>query len=375
MIRRTISDAILQHLFKGKAIIILGPRQVGKTTLLKELSRSWNELLWINADNIADRELFNNPSSARLKAVIGDRNVLIIDEAQRIEDIGIKIKLIIDDIPGVQLIASGSSSFELANKINEPLTGRKIEYLLYPLSFSELVKDTDLLTELKMLHHRLIYGSYPEVITNPGNEKQVLQELVNSYLYKDIFEWNRIKKSGKIVKLLQALAFQVGSQVSYHELGQMVGLNSETVESYINLLEQSFVVFSLNSFSRNLRNELKKSHKIYFYDNGVRNTLISNYNSVGLRNDTGALWENYLISERLKFITYRNIYSNRYFWRTHAGQEIDYIEEREGKLYAFEFKWNKNKKAKLPKSFEKAYLNIVFEGITPDNYESFIYRQ
>jgi predicted AAA+ superfamily ATPase len=223
-----------------------------------------------------------------------------------------------------------------------------------------------------MLNHRLIYGSYPDVINNPGNEKEILQQLTNSYLYKDILEWNRIKKSDKIIKLLQAISFQVGNQVSYHELGQTVGLKSETVESYINLLEQSFVIFKLSSFSRNLRNELKKSHKFYFYDNGVRNSLIANYNPINLRNDIGALWENYLISERIKYCEYNKIYSNKYFWRTHSGQEIDYIEEREGNLFAYEFKWNKKKKSKVPTAFKKGYDNYIFEVITSDNYETFI---
>lgn len=372
MIKRILSENIKQHLFKGKAIIVLGPRQVGKTTLLKAFAAGKSNILWINADNIADREIFDNTSSNRLKAIFGNYKIVIIDEAQRIQDIGVKLKLITDELKSIQLIATGSSSFELSNTINEPLTGRKFEYQLYPLSFAELVNHTNLLEELKMLPHRLIYGSYPDVINNAGNEKELLQQLTNSYLYKDILEWNKIKKSDKIIKLLQALSFQVGNQVSYHELGQTVGLNSETVASYINLLEQSFVLFKLSSFSRNLRNELKKSHKIYFYDNGVRNALIANYNPINLRNDVGALWENYLISERIKYCAYNKIYSNKYFWRTHSGQEIDYVEEREGKLFAYEFKWNKKKKSKIPIAFEKGYENYNFEVITTDNYETFI---
>ena len=372
MIQRLLKKNIENIFFKGKAIILLGARQVGKTTLLKEISANKDSILWINADNIEDRELFNNPSSVRLKAIIGNKKIVIIDEAQRIEDVGIKLKLITDEIQNIQLIVTGSSAFELSNKINESLTGRKFEYQLFPLSFTELVNFTDLFSEIKMLNHRLIYGSYPDIINNPGNEKEILQQLTNSYLYKDILEWNKIKKSDKLIKLLQAIAFQVGNQVSYHELGQIVGLNSETIESYINLLEQSFVIFRLSSFSRNLRNELKKSRKIYFYDNGVRNALISNYNPIGLRNDIGALWENYLISERLKYTSYNKIYSNKYFWRTHAGQEIDYIEEREGKLFAYEFKWNDKKKVKIPNSFNNAYPNSNFEVLSPSNYESFI---
>ncbi|WP_456377033.1 ATP-binding protein [Lutibacter sp.] len=372
MIARKLLKNIRAQLYKGKAIILLGARQVGKTTLLQELAKQEENVLWINADNMEDRELFNQPSATRLKALIGNYKIVIVDEAQRIKDIGITLKLITDELKHIQLIATGSSSFELSNSINEPLTGRKYEYQLYPIAFGELVNQHNLLYEFKMLNHRLIYGSYPDVINNAGNEKEILQQLTSSYLYKDILEWNRIKKSDKIIKLLQAISFQVGNQVSYHELGQTVGLNSETVESYINLLEQSFVIFKLSSFSRNLRNELKKSHKIYFYDNGVRNSLIANYNPINLRNDVGALWENYLISERIKYCEYNKIYCNKYFWRTHARQEIDYIEEREGKLFAYEFKWNKNKKVKIPAAFKKAYDNCVFEVITTNNYETFI---
>lgn len=372
MISRILTATITKQLYKGKAIILLGSRQVGKTTLLKALAKEEKNILWINADNIEDRAIFDNPSVTRLKAIIGNYKIVIIDEAQRIKDIGVKLKLITDELNAIQLIATGSSSFELANTINEPLTGRKFEYQLYPIAFAELVNHTNLLDELKMLPHRLIYGAYPDVINNAGNEKEILQQLTNSYLYKDILEWNKIKKSDKIIKLLQAIAFQVGNQVSYHELGQIVGLNSETVASYINLLEQSFVLFKLNSFSRNLRNELKKSHKIYFYDTGVRNALIANFNPINLRNDLGALWENYIISERIKYCEYNKIYCNRYFWRTHAGQEIDYIEEREGKLFAYEFKWNKKKQSKIPIAFEKGYANYAFEIITKDNYETFI---
>ena len=372
MIQRLVKNNIDKNLFKGKAIVLLGARQVGKTTLLKEIASNRKNILWINADNIEDRELFSNPSSVRLKSIIGNNKIVIIDEAQRIDNIGIKLKLITDEIQNVQLVVTGSSAFELSNKINESLTGRKFEYQLFPLSFTELINSTDLFSEIKMLNHRLIYGSYPDIINNPGNEKEILQQLTNSYLYKDILEWNRIKKSDKLIKLLQAIAFQVGNLVSYHELGQIVSLNSETVESYINLLEQSFVIFTLSSFSRNLRNELKKSRKIYFYDNGVRNSLISNYNPVELRNDIGALWENYLISERLKHTSYNKIYSNKYFWRTHSGQEIDYIEEREGKLFAYEIKWNEKKKVKIPNAFNNAYPDANFEVVSPSNYESFI---
>ncbi|PIP53617.1 MAG: ATPase [Bacteroidetes bacterium CG23_combo_of_CG06-09_8_20_14_all_32_9] len=372
MIERIVSAQIKNNLFKGKAIILLGPRQVGKTTLLKNVFSTSNDVLWLNADNIEVQELLEVPSATRLKKVIGKNKIVIIDEAQRIKDVGIKLKIIIDEIKDVQLIVTGSSSFDISNKINEPLTGRKFEYLLFPVSFSEMVNHHQLLNEINLLKHRLVYGYYPEIVTCNGNEKELLNELANSYLFKDIFIWNKIKKADKLIKLIRALAFQIGQQVSYHELGQTVGLDNETVETYIQLLEKSYVIFRLSSFSRNLRNELKKSQKIYFYDNGIRNTLISNFNSMELRNDVGSLWENFLVSERKKQLSYQNIYTNCYFWRTQAQQEIDYIEERNGKLYAFELKWNKNKNVKFPKSFLEAYPESETKVISSDNFEEFI---
>lgn len=372
MIERIIAKNITDKLFKGKAIIILGSRQVGKTTLLKKIAKTLKEVLWLNADNIEVQALFDAPSSLRLKMAIGNNKIVIIDEAQRIKDIGIKLKLITDEIKSVQLIVTGSSSFDIANNINEPLTGRKFEYLMFPISFSEMVKHHQLLNEISLLNHRLVFGYYPDIIINNGNEKELLKGLTDSFLFKDIFVWNKIKKPDKIVKLLQALAFQVGHQVSYNELGQIVGLNSETVESYIQLLEKTFVIYRLGTFSRNLRNELKKTQKIYFYDNGIRNALISNYNSIELRNDQGALWENFLISERQKLLSYNKVYANCYFWRTHAQQEIDYIEERDGKLFAFEFKWNKKATYKFPKSFLEAYPESITKVISQDNFEEFL---
>lgn len=272
----------------------------------------------------------------------------------------------------IQIIATGSSSFDLANKINEPLTGRKLEYELYPLSFEELTNHSSLFDEYKNLPNRLVFGSYPDVIMQEGNKKEILENLANSYLYKDILEWDKIKKSNQILKLLQALAFQIGNQVFYNELAQIIGINSVTIDNYIDLLEKSFIIFRLHSFSKNMRNELKKSKYIFFYDNGIRYALISNFNPIELRNDSGQLWENYIISERIKYTNYHQIYSNKYFWRTKSQQEIDYIEERERKLFAYEFKWETHKKVKIPKSFLKAYPDSETQIITPDNYYHFI---
>ena len=372
MIKRLIENKINKDFTSGKAIIIMGARQVGKTTIINEIMKDKTNVLWLNGDEPDVRNIFHEITSSRLKMLIGDNKYLVIDEAQRIDDIGLKMKLITDQLSDVQLIATGSSSFELADKTNEPLTGRKNEYKMYPLSYEEMVKHNGFLEEKRLLPHRLVYGSYPEVVTNPGNEKKILHQLSDSFLYKDILMLDQIKKSDKITKLLQALAFQVGSQVSYSEVGQICGLDYKTVEKYIDLLEKSYVIFRLNSFSRNLRNELKKSRKVYFYDNGIRNAVIANFSQVELRTDIGALWENYLISERIKSIEYNDIWTNIWFWRTNQQKEIDLIEESDGKLSAYEFKWNPKSKYKEPAQFLEAYPNSQLKVITPDNYEEFL---
>ncbi len=372
MIKRFIEDTVKSKIGSGKAIILMGARQVGKTTLLKDIFKNKSDILWLSGDEPDIQAMFENITSTLLKAIIGKNKFIIIDEAQRIQDIGIKLKLITDQIPEVQLIATGSSSFELANKINEPLTGRKWEYKIYPLSFSEMASHHGLLEEKRLIPHRLIYGYYPEVVTNIGEEKEILKQLSDSYLYKDILAWEQIKKTDKLIKLLQALAFQIGSQISYNELGQTCGLDSKTVEKYIILLEQAYIIFRLSSFSRNLRNELKSSKKIYFYDNGIRNAIIANFSIAESRSDIGALWENFLISERIKQHSFNNKWSNKWFWRTAQQKEIDYIEESDGKLSAYEFKWNKNAKAKQPIQFKKGYPDSNFEVITPGNVEEFL---
>lgn len=372
MITRSIETEIQNELGKGKAIVILGARQVGKTTLLKEMFKEREQILFLNGDESDVRAMLEHPTSTALKAIIGDKKTLIIDEAQRITDIGLKLKIIIDNIPDVQVIATGSSSFELANKINEPLTGRKWEHKMFSLSFTELVRNNGLLEEKRMLRHRLVYGGYPDVVMNEGQEKKILKELSEDYLYKDILAFDKIQKSDKLVKLLQALALQTGSQVSYNELGQICGLSSGTVESYIDILEKCYIVFRLGSFSMNLRNELKSSRKIYFYDNGIRNAIIANFNPVDLRNDIGALWENYIVSERIKANSYNGRFCNSWFWRTAQQQEVDYLEEEDGKLSAFEFKYNPKRAARAPLTFTKAYPEAGFKVITPDNVEDFL---
>lgn len=373
MIPRKLEDIVTGALNKRKAIIIMGPRQVGKSTLLQTLFGNDQSVFWINGDEQDMRSMFVNATSTSLKAAIGNHSYIVIDEAQRISDIGINLKLIIDNIPDVQVIVTGSSSFELSNKINEPLTGRKFEYRMFPLSFGEMVSHTNLIEEKRLLKHRMIFGYYPDVVVNSGNEKEILKNLSSSYLFKDILSFDKIQKSEQLVKLLQCLALQIGSQVSYNELGQQIGIDSKTVERYINLLEKCYIIFRLTSFSRNLRNELKKSRKIYFYDNGIRNSILGNYSLIENRmpSEIGALWENFAIAERMKRNAYNKAYCNNWFWRNKEQQEIDYLEEADGEISSFEFKWNPNKKVSVPNSFAKEYKSS-FSVINPDNIEEFL---
>ena len=371
MIKRILETNIRNYLGDGKAIILMGARQVGKTTLLKSIFENSNDVLWLNGDEADVRDLFENPSAVRLKQFLGNKKTLVIDEAQRIPEIGLKLKLITDSLPEIQLIATGSSSFELANSINEPLTGRKWEFKMFPISFQEMVGEHGLLDEKRSLNHRLVYGYYPEVVTRQGKEKEVLKQLTDSFLYKDILMLDQIQKPDKIVKLLQALAYQVGSQVSYSEIGQLIGLDPKTVDKYIQILEQAYVIFRLGSFNRNLRNELKNSRKIYFYDNGVRNAVIANFEIAEIRDDIGKLWENFLVSERIKKLNYQNIWSNYWFWRTKDQKEIDFVEEKDGKITAYEFKWNLKSKVKTPKAFIETYKSD-FQIIHPGNYQDFL---
>jgi len=376
MITREIYTNISKRLYKGKAIIITGARQTGKTTLLKQIvsEQDADSFLFLNCDEPDIRISLENSTSTELSSLIGNKKLVLIDEAQRVSNIGITLKLIIDTLENIQLIVTGSSALDLRNILNEPLTGRKYEMYLFPLSIKELVHHTSLIEERRMLEQRMIYGLYPDVVNNSSDSREILKELVNSYLFKDIFAYKDIRNPDGLHKLLIALALQIGREVSYNGLSTLVGIDKETVERYIELLEKVFIVFRLNSFSRNARNEIRKSKKIYFCDNGVRNAIINNYNPLELREDTGHLWENFIISERMKFISYNNIYSNTYFWRTYTQQEIDYIEEREGKLFAFEFKWNpkKFKNNKPPQSFIQLYPDNEFVTITPVNIEDFI---
>ncbi len=372
MISRLLGESISKKLGDNKAILLFGARQLGKTTLLKNLLGNRSDTMWLNADEPDVIALFENITSTRIKKVLSGYRYLVIDEAQRIRDIGLKLKLITDQVTEVQVIATGSSSFELANKINEPLTGRKWDFQIYPVSFEEMVAHHGLIEEKRLLPIRLIYGYYPEIITHPGEEKDRLKALTDSFLYKDILLWENIQKPDKLLRLMQALAFQVGQQVSYNELATLVGLDHKTVEKYINLLEQVFVIYRLGTFSRNLRNELKSSRKIYFYDNGIRNALIAAFQPIELRQDIGALWENWILSERIKYLKYHQQWTNNYFWRSTQQKEIDYIEEMDGKIAAYEFKWNPKRKTTFPKTFTDQYHPDIAEVITPGNFEPFV---
>lgn len=373
MISRTLEDNVRPLLGGKKAIIIIGARQVGKSTLLDRLLHDRNDVMWMNGDDMDIQDLFRGMSSTRMRALLANSHLLVIDEAQRIPEIGLRMKLITDQIPDVQLIATGSSSFELAAKVNEPLTGRKCEFHMFPLTFGEMVGHTNLLEELRMIPHRMVYGYYPEVVSNPGNERPILKELSESYLYKDILSLDSINKPDKLVRLLKALALQIGSQVSYNEVGNLVGLDSKTVERYVDILEKSYIIFRLGSFSRNLRNELKASRKIYFWDLGIRNAVIGNLAQIENRTDTGALWENFAIAERMKRNAYNTNFAQSWFWRTRQQSEIDYIEEEDGMLHAFEFKWSTRKdKFKCPGSFRASYPDADFHVITPKNIEEFL---
>ncbi len=370
MISRLLSQKIEARLGSGKAIIIVGPRQVGKTTLIKSILEN-KAHLFLDADDPTIRTLLTNPNTEQLKNIIGKNKLLFIDEAQRITNIGITLKIITDQFKDVQLIVSGSSAFDLNNQLNEPLTGRKWEYQLFPISWKEFEDTVGFVKAEQQLEIRMIYGMYPDVINRMGEETEVLKQLADSYLYKDILAYGGIRKPEILEKLLQALALQIGNEVSYNELSQLVSIDKNTVSNYIDILEKTFVIFKLKSFSRNLRNEIKTNQKIYFYDTGIRNMVIGNFNALELRQDKGAVWENFLISERMKKNTYEGSLAKPYFWRTVQQQEIDYVEETAGQVTGYEIKWNTNAKVKLPKLFKETYTAEI-EVLTRENFRTFL---
>ncbi len=373
MITRVLKDKISKTFFKGKAIIVSGPRQVGKTTLLKHLlSNIKGTTLFLDGDDISIQNLLNRPNTQQIKQIIGDNSIVFIDEAQRIPEIGITSKIIVDQFPQIQLVLSGSSSFELSNKLNEPLTGRKWTFNLWPITWEEWQNHVGYVKAEQDIENRLVFGLYPEVLNHEENPSLVLAELSNSYLYKDILMYGGLKKPNEIKKLLQALAYQIGNEVSLNELSQIVGIDPKTVDKYIDILEKAFIIFRLQPLGKNLRNEIKSKNKIYFYDNGIRNTVIGQLQPFAIRQDIGQLWENFLISERIKQLSLNKTLLNYYFWRTTQQQEVDYVEEIDGKFFGYEFKWNEKKRIKFPKTFTNNY-NSINKGINRANFRDFVF--
>jgi uncharacterized protein len=374
MYQREVAENINKWMISKEIIILFGARQVGKSTLLELLSEQHKGMLILNCESPVISDILQSKDLSRIMTVFANYNIVALDEAQAIPEIGRILKLLFDDRKITQkIIATGSSSFELANKIGEPLTGRNVKFRLFPLSVNEIRNEKGWLTVLESLNDLLIYGSYPGIIDlNIADRKRKLVGMSGDYLFKDIYKFEQLRSPELLRKLLKALALQVGNLVSVPELAGLTGVSALTVERYLDLLEKSFVIFKLGSYSKNLRNELKKSRKYYFYDNGIRNALLNNFVPIAERTDTGALWENFCVSEYLKLTEYKEYLSNLYFWRTYDGAEIDLVEERDGKLYAFEFKWNPNKKTPIPKSFKENYNVANYKIINHRNLEFFL---
>ncbi len=369
MFDRTLEKLVTKKLDKKKAIIVIGARQVGKTTLIKKILLN-KDYLFLDGDDPITRNMLTNPSTEEIRSIIGKYKYIFLDEAQRIENIGVSLKIIIDQFPNTQLLVSGSSSFDLRNSLNEPLTGRKWEYELYPISWQEFEAKVGLLKSEQSLENRLLFGFYPDVINNPGDEIEILRELINSYLYRDILAFSGLRKPEVLQHLIQALALQIGNEVNYNELSKLIGISKNTVQNYIEILEKGYVIFRLPSFASNLRQEIKKSRKVYFWDIGIRNAILGDFNHLDLRQDRGNLWENFLIAERMKQNNYLKNSAKSYFWRTKQQQEIDYIEIINNKIIAYEFKWNKDK-AKTPKTFSESY-NTDAILVNRKNFRAFV---
>jgi hypothetical protein len=375
-ITRFLLPQIENSLQAGKVTVLYGPRQVGKTTLVKELIKSLPlRSKFVNADEIIYREVLASQSSQQLGELLGDAELLVIDEAQRVSEIGLNLKILVDSFPHARIIATGSASFDLANKISEPLTGRKLTFNLYPVSYKEVQETIGKIETRTQLERWLVWGGYPAIVATdePVLRERLLGELVGSYLYRDILELEGLRRADKIVDLLRLLAFQIGQEVSTTELATNLALNRLTVERYLDLLEKVFVVFKVNGFSRNLRKEVSKNSRYYFYDNGVRNSLIQNFNTLSLRNDVGQLWENFLVMERRKAnqVAGRNV--NSYFWRTYDQKEIDCIEEHGGKLYGYEFKWQSGEIRRVVKQeFLETYPDSELMAVNQENFEEFL---
>lgn len=370
-IPRTVEDQIKKYLVPNRVVVILGPRRVGKTVLIRKiLSETTEKYVLLNGEDIGTRELFERRSVKALSKILDGKKFLVIDEAQKIPDIGNAIKLMVDEIPGLKVMITGSSAFDVENYTGEPLTGRKTTFKLFGISEGELSSYEPINEKRDNLHSRLIYGNYPELLQIETNEdkSRYLRDLLNSYLLKDILTFETIRNSDKIIDLLRLIGFQVGSEVSIPELSNSLQVSRNTVDKYLDLLTKVFIIYKVNGFSRNMRKEVTKSSRYYFLDNGIRNVLVGNLNPINLRNDIGILWENYMVSERIKYQSYTNMLVYNYFWRTYDQQEIDWVEDRGGQLYAYEFKWSSKKKAKVPGGWRKSYPDSIFEVVNPDNY-------
>jgi uncharacterized protein len=376
IIKRQAYNIICEKLQENKVVLLYGPRRVGKTTVLEEIVKSLGDkekIKFVNGETAIIQEDLSTQSIFKLKEFVGDATLLIVDEAQKIPNIGLNLKIIVDSIPGIKIIASGSASFSLAEKVGEPLTGRKKTVYLFPVSAKELINAEDATHYKEMRDSHIIFGGYPELfnIKTIKEKREYLRELVDSYLFRDILEMEQIKNPKKIRDLLALLAFQIGKEVSLSELANNLDLHINTIYRYLDLMEKSFIIINIRGFSRNLRKEIAKTSRYYFYDNGARNALINNFNPLNLREDTGALWENFIVMERLKKQAYEPIFSNNYFWRTYDQKEIDWVEEREGKLFGYEIKWG-DKKTKEPKLWRETYKNAEYKVINRENYLKFV---
>ncbi len=374
-LERTIKPLLLEYLLPNKVVVLLGPRRVGKTVLIHQILNEITEpYMLLNGEDVSTRELFSRRSVQNFLQILDGKRILVIDEAQKIPDIGNSLKLMVDEIKGIKILVTGSSAFDVENYTGEPLTGRKYTFKLYALSEKEYEPIESLMVQKDKLRERLVYGNYPELLQlkNKAQKNRYLNDLITSYLLKDILAFENIRNSHKIISLLRLLAFQAGSLVSATELGGQLGMSGNTVTKYLDLLSKVFIIHRVSGFSRNLRKEITKNSKWYFFDNGIRNILIANLNPIELRNDIGELWENYVISERIKYQEYSGMIVNNYFWRTYDQQEIDWIEERGGKLYGYEFKWNTKKKIKQPRGWKNNYPDSEFKVITPANYTTWV---
>ena len=373
-LKRDVTESIIKKIQPNKVVIIFGARRVGKTVLVKEILKNLNEpILSLNGEDINVHDKLAIRSIENYKQQIGSHKLLYIDEAQKIPEIGLKLKLMVDGIEGLKIIISGSSSFDISKDAGEPLTGRKHTFNLYAISENEYNQVENSFSKVDKIRERLVFGNYPELLHLPDRENKIdyLNEMISSYLLKDILVYENIKNSQKIFNLLRLIAFQIGSEVSLQELGKQLGISKNTVEKHLDLLSKVFILHKVEGYSRNLRKEITKNSRWYFLDNGIRNAIIANFNSIKARNDIGQLWENYMISERLKYQEYNKISSNNYFWRTYNQQEIDWVEERDGSLHGYEFKW-KISKVKTPTQWKSTYPDSSFEVINNSNFEKWL---